>query len=354
MKILSTTLYLKTLLLVTTLMVGRSLCAQENGGGGLGAVSTCPAAPDIAAAAIAVTLSPDSGLNGAQATAQIRNIVHQSTVSAPYVAAQIAVAAVQTLSKSATATSASGQGMPNGTTAVQAKAATASQSMTTTEGFKDAVTAIIKGVISGSPSGANDLATLTQVSAAVALELVKDAAEQAARTAAMKQVGTASKTNELPMDNVKDAVAVTDAFVAAVTVAATQLGFNSKQVADAITAAGEVAVDMASKVDGSVAAGVAGAQRVAQEVASQVASAVATDIKQQAESSSTSKGQQSQQNQNNNQNAPNPTAAGLPGQSQNPFSGVQPIPRPNPTLNPTPAPNPTPNPISTPTPSSPF
>ena len=338
---------LKALPLLLGLLMGHPLIALEGGaggaGGGLGAVSTCPEAPEIAAAAIAFALSPQSGLTGAQAAAELRTIVHQATLSAPYLPAQIATAAFAALSKAATDTSVAGQALPNSTSLEDVKAGPAHKSVTSVAGFQEALISITSGVVSVAAGDGHDVALLAKIYSAIAVELVKSAAEQAAAAATLKQEGKLNDSNEPPMGNVEDSLAVTRAFVAAASSIALQFGFNPQEVAQAINTAGAAALDAASKVAQQVAGNVAGnvAGSVAGSVASQVAAAVAESIT--ASTSTTT----TQQTQNNDQNAPNPTDAGLPGQSQNPFDdGPPPIPRPIPSPSPDPSPNPTPNPAS--------
>jgi hypothetical protein len=363
MKILGNTQRLKSLLLIAAIMMGRPLIGQENGGGGrgggrggLGAVSTCLATPEIAATAIAFTLSSQSGLNGAQAAAQIRNIVHQATLSAPYLPAQIATACVQAISKSATATVSTGQGIPNNTSSEEVKAATAQKSVTTTEGYKEAIAAIAQGAISGTASGGNDISVVLAVCSAIAVELVKNSAQQAEVTTTMKQAGTLNASNEPPINDDANGVEVAKAFVAAASSAAARLGFNPQEVAQIINTAGAAAVATADKLPGQIPRGVTGqsgsqvGQLTPVQVAKEVAEAVALQITASTDTKSTQQGQQTQQILNNNQNAPNPTVAGLPGESQNPFVGPPPIPRPSPTPNP--SPTATPTPVPTPTPPS--
>ena len=359
MKIRIKTSYLKTFFLLTGILVGCPLIAQENGGGGLGSVSSCPATPEIAASAVTFAFTPQSGLNGAQSAALIRNIVHQASISAPYLPAQIAAACVQAISRSATATVVSGQGLPNSTSAEVAKSTTAQKSITTTEGYKEAIASITQGAISGSANSVNDISTLIKVCTAIAVELVKDSAEQAEVAANMKRAGTLSDTSEPPINDVQNGVAVAKAFVAAASSVAARLGFNPQEVAQVINTAGTAAVDAAGKI-GQLTGGITGqpagqaagqaAQQSPGQVAYEVAEAFALQITASTDTKSTQQGQQTQQTQNNSQNAPNPTEAGLPGESQNPFVGPPPIPQPSPTPNP--SPTPTPTPVPTPTPPS--
>ncbi|MCX6960417.1 MAG: hypothetical protein NTW91_09120 [Verrucomicrobia bacterium] len=319
----------KALPLLLGLLMGRPLIAQEGGaGGGLGAVSTCPAAPEIAATAIAFALSPQSGLNGAQATAQIRNIVQQAARSAPYLPAQIATASFAAISKAATDASAAGQSLPTSSSSEGAKTASAQQSITSAAGFQEAIASITAGVISGTAGDGHDVAGLAKICTAIAAQLVTAAGEQAAKVAVMKQEGKLTDSTTLPMGTVEDAVAAAKAFVAAATSMALQLGFSPAEVGLAINTAAVAAKDAAAKIAQQVAGNVAGnvASQVAGQVAGQVAAAVSQSI---AASTATTT------SQNNSQNAPNPTDAGLPGQSQDPFVGPPPIPRLTPIENPT-------------------
>ena len=349
MKIRIKAIHLKALLPLLGILMGQPLPAQENGGGGgeLGSVSTCPATPEIAASAITFAFAPQSGLNGDQSAALIRNIVHQASISAPYLSAQTAAACVQAISRSATATVVSGQGLPNSTSAEVAKTTTAQRSITTTEGYKEAIAAIARGAITGSVNGVNDISSVIKVCTAIAVQLVKDSAAQAEVAYAMKQAGTLKESSEPPIDNVQNGEAVAKAFVAAASSAAMHLGFNPQEVAQIINTAGVAAVDAAGKIGNQSTGGAYGqapgqvAQQVALQVAQQVAEAVAKEIRLHTDTKSY---QQTQQYQNNNQDAPNPTLAGLPGESQNPFVGPPPIPQPSPTPNPSPTPTPAPTP----------
>ena len=340
-----------------SLLLTGVFAAQETGG--LGSISTCSPAPQIVSAAIAFSLSPQSGLTGAQAIAGIQNIVRQASISAPYLAPQIAAAAMQSISRAASVSASSGHALANSTTASEARSTPSSSAITASENYKEAVVSIILGIFAGAATEGKNKEVLTQITMALSETLLRDATEQATLSAVMKNSGSQAASNQLPMDTVEEGVSCAKTLVAAVTIAATRLGFNPQEVANSINKAGIQCVKNAESIGTQVAQQVASsvasqtAQAIAVQVAQETAKEVAKTIEQHVDSETTQQIQQVQQIQGNDQNAPNPIAVGLPAENQNPFTGPPPISQPTATPNPSPTETPSPTPTPTPTPTPP-
>lgn len=252
----------------------------------LGSVSTCEAAPQIAAAATSYAIT-SGGLTHAQAVAVIQTIVQQAAAAAPNLAPQIAQRAIQELSTASQQTVADSKSLPNTATKEQILPAAAAQAVTTTEGFKDLATAVTKAAVTGAAQTGIDAPSLAKIFTAIATAIVEESATQAAQHAVMEKAGTVSASTSLPMDNAANSVSVIKDIVTTAVQVATSFGINAKEVAVAINTASQAAQQTAQNISSTVANKLSGtaatetASAVASQVAQQVATQVATQVAQQ-------------------------------------------------------------------------
>jgi len=332
--------------LFTFLLFLPILTAQAQNGGGIGGVSTCSSAPQIAAAGAAFALSPQSGLPASQANALLKVVVTQAAAAAPYVSSEIARQSLQAVSQAMVAAASSDK-------AASGNGSTAQSAITTPEGYKDALATVASASVAGTMKGGGDASMLSALVASIATTILSDVVAQATKADVATRTGDSGGASGRPIASAEDAAAAEKAAISSVVETCLGMGVNPSEVAAALGYASTQAESAANSVASQVAGEVSGqvSQTVALQVSQQVAQQVSQQVSQQATQSATQSAS-SQQTQNNSQNAPNPTAAGLPGQSQNPLSSLPPILRPTPTPNPsatttspTPAPTPAPRPV---------
>jgi hypothetical protein len=324
----------------------------------LGSVSTCEAAPQIAAAATSYAIS-SGGLTHAQAVAVIQTIVQQAAAAAPNLAPQIAQRAIQELSAASQKSVADNKSLPNTTTKEQIMPATAAQALTTTEGFKDVAAAVTTAAVTGAAQTGIDAPALAKIFSAISTAIIEESATQAAQHAVMEKSGVASATSSLPMDNAANSVAVIKEIVTAAVQVATSFGLNAKEITAAISTGSQAAQQSAQNISATVANKISGtaatetasavasqvAQQVATQVATQVAKAVANEVQnqvsnveqvsKQTQTETTQTGQSQQSSAQSTTTAPggNTTSGGNGSQNSPIPPRVIPIPTPTPASN---------------------
>ena len=335
--------------------------AQE--GGGLGSVSSCPAAAEIAAAATIYALSNDSGLNSRQASALLTTTMRQLSMSAPEQATALNVAAMKALQQVVLDSAAAGKTPQSDLSHDQIAALPPEEAVTTPDGYRKMTKAVIQGGVDGAMSAGFGAEGLQALVTAVAVSLVQDAGAQAALAATQNKNGENAKF--LPMADAETAKDVTSLIVSTIIDVALRAGFTDKEISTAINKAAKDAFEAADKIGdivGTQSASAAGvgaatsaanevASAVAKETASAVARAVAMEIKTHVDTK-IQLGAQDPEAVTDSLSTPGvgtrdtlPTA---PGQAIIPGVNVPPQ-----NLSPLPTPTPTPTPVPTPTPASP-
>jgi len=343
-------------------------------GGGLGSVSSCPAAAEIAAAATIYALSNDSGLNARQASALLTTTMRQLSMSAPEQATALNVAAMKALQQVVLDSAAAGKTPQTDLSHDQIAALPPEEAITTPDGYRKMTKAVIQGGVDGAMSMGFGAEGLQALVTAVAVSMVQDAGTQAALAATQNKNGENAKF--LPMSDAETAKDVTSLIVSTIVEVALRAGFTDKEISTAINKAAADAIEAANKIgdlvaaQSAAAAGNAAATSVANEVASAVAKetaaavakAVATEIKNHVDTK-IQPGAQDPEAVTDTLSTPGvgtrdtlPTA---PGQAINPGvntppSSLSPQSTPTPSPSPSPSPTPTPTPIPTPTPASNF
>jgi|688.fasta_scaffold23024_11 hypothetical protein len=323
--------------LFALLLVMPNLRAQ-----GLGGVSRCDQAPQIAASAASFALQNNTGLNSQQASAVVTTVVRQASQSAPYLADAICTAALNSIQQTVLQTASQGQTPQGNLSRNEVATLPPEEAVATPDGYREMSKAVVKGAIEGAVSARMGTEGLQQLIAAVTISIVKDAAMQAS-----SQNGTTDPTHGLPMDNVEEAKAMTTALVATIVQVALRAGFSDKQVSTAIDRAAAQCADAAQNIGSTIQNGAPGS--VATEVASQVAGQVAAEVQNQVDTK-IQLGAQDPEAVTDTLSTPGvgtrdtlPTA---PGQAIIPGVNVPPQ-----SLSSQPTSNPTP--VSTPTPASP-
>lgn len=281
-----------TLLVAAQLLQLLPAGAQE-----LGTISTCPAAPVIAAASSTYALSNETGLNARQASALVTAIMNQLTLSAPEFATPSTVASMNAIQSTVLAAASKGLAPTESLGHDQIAELPPEQALLTGDGYRKMTKAIVQGAVQGAMTMGMGADGLRDLVTAVTTAMVVDAAKQAAATAIRKDNGTLTPGNALPMDNAEAGKDVTATVVSTIVLVAKAAGFSDKQVSDAVNRAGDECTKIAQNIDqvltpealgsvtagatasgpaNDVASGVAG--QVAGQVASQVASQVATQV----------------------------------------------------------------------------
>ena len=287
------------LLVALQLLQLSSARAQE-----LGTISTCPAAPEIAAASTAYVLSNETGLNSRQSSALLTTMLNQLTVSAPEFATPVTVASMKTIQQAVLDSSAKGQAPTENLSHDQIAELPPEQAVLTPDGYRKMTKAVVQGAIQGAMTMGMGADGLRELITAVTTSMVLDAAKQAAATAIRKDNGTFTPSNALPMDNAENGKDVTALVVSTIVQVALKAGYSDKQISDAVNKAGDECTKMAKNIDqllaadptvatlagggaanttdtaAATAAGTANsvATQVANQVASQVASQVAKQV----------------------------------------------------------------------------
>lgn len=260
-----------------------SLRAQE-----LGSVTTCPAAPEIAAAGTAYVLSNETGLNSRQASALITSIMNQITRSAPEFATPATIASMKTIQQAVLDSASKSQTPTESLTHDQIAELPPEQAVLTPDGYRKMTKSVIQGAVQGAMSMGMGADGLRALITAITTSMVVDAAKQAAQTAIRKENGTYTPSNSLPMDNAENGKDVTALIVTTIVNVASTAGYSDKQISDAVNRAGDECTKIADNIDqllgddvsgGAAADTAAGtANQVANQVASQVASQVAKQV----------------------------------------------------------------------------
>ena len=260
---------------------------------GLGGVSTCPSAPQIAAAATSFALQGDTGLNSRQASAVVTTVVRQAAQAAPYATAEICTAAMQTVQQSVLQTAAQGKTPQGNLSHEEVAQLSPSEAVAVSDGYRKMTKAVVQGAIDGGISGGIGTQELQSIIEAVTTSMVKDAGVQAAITSVSTQNGAKSDpAKSLPMDTTAEASTVTALLVSTITQVAKNAGFSDKEISTAVNRAAVAAVAAAQNIGSTVqqqlSSGVASqvasqvasetAKQVAAETAKQVASAVASEV----------------------------------------------------------------------------
>ena len=335
--------------LAVVLFSAPSVVRAQNGRG-FGSVSTCPAAPQISAAASSFLLSPRAGLTLNQASSGIHAVVQQTVRAAPNMAPQIAQQTIASISMAASSAAQRSEATHNGASTTEALAAPAAAGTTATAGYMAVVQSVVQGAIQGCASTGMNTTDLKNIISAIATTIVTEAAKQSGATAMASKNGDLPAEKSLPMDNAQNAVAVIKAVVSTVTQTAGALGIPPVEIAGSINRAGQDSIATAKNLSSDViSSAVAGqtAGQVASQVASQVAQQVAQQVAKEvaAQVNQVTKDVQKSQNQNssgNSQNTPN-TLPIAPGQPIIPGGNAAPT-----VLTRDATPTPTPRPTSTP------
>ena len=335
--------------------------AQE--GGGLGSVSSCPAAAEIAAAATIYSLSNETGLTSRQASALLTTTMRQLSMSAPEQATALNVAAMKALQQVVLDAAAAGKTPQTELSHDQIAALPPEEAVTTPDGYRKMTKAVIQGGVDGAMSMGLGAEGLKELITAVTVSMVQDAGMQAA--VAVNQGKNDQNTKFLPMSDAGTAKDVTALIVSTIVQVALTAGFTDKEISTAINKAAADALEAADKIGdivGAQSASAAGvgaatsaanevASAVAKETASAVAKAVAAEIKNHVDTK-IQLGAKDPEAVTDSLSTPGvgtrdtmPTA---PGQAIIPGVNVPPQ-----NLSPLPTPRPTPTPVPTPTPASP-
>jgi hypothetical protein len=336
---------------LTAMLLSVPSLVRAQGTGGLGSVSTCPAAPEITATAVSYLLSPQSGLSLFHANAAAFTVVRQACISSPNLAPQIARQAVQAVSRSAAAAANRSAALANGTSSADALASPAAVGVSATTGYSETINRVLRGAIQGCASTGMTTTDLKNILSAVCSAIVIESAKQAGASAALSQKGPLPVEKSLPMDNAQNAVAVIKGVVETFSKTAAALGIPQIEIAGSINLAGQEAMETAKNINAdtiatevsSLAAGQM-ARDVALQVALQVAQQVAKEVAAQITAQVYWSGLGSQKGADQNQSQPGAVPPTIPG--------IQPGPFPNPPV-PTPTPFPTPPPTPVPTPAPP-
>ena len=337
---------------ITAMLFSVPAVVRAENAGGLGSISTCPAAPEIAATAVSFALSPQSGLTLFQANAATLTIIRQSCISTPNLAPQIARQAVLAISRSAALAANRSAALPNGTSPADALAAQAAVGVSATTGYSEIIQTVLRGAIQGCASTGMTTTDLKNILSAVCSAIVIESAKQAGASAALSQQGPLPVEKSLPMDNAEHAVAVIKEVVATFSKTAAALGIPQVEIAGSINLAGQEAMETAKKITAeTIAAEVSGlaAGRMARDVAVQVALQVAQQVAKEVAAQIVAQVYQSVLGTQEaaDQSKYGTTLPTAPGE-------VRPGPFPNPPVpTPTPFPTPPPTPVPTPTPPSP-
>jgi len=327
--------------------------------GGLGSVSTCPAAPEISATALSFVLSPQSGLTLFQADAATLTIVRQAYISSPDLAPEIARQAVLAVSKLAASAATRSAALANDTTSADALAAPAAIGISATTGYSATLQSVLRGAVQGCASTGMTTTDLKNIFSAFCSAIVIESAKQAGASAALLQNGPLPVEKSLPMDNAENAVAVIKSLVVCFGQTAASLGISQIEIAGSINLAGQdamvtaksitadtIATDFSSWTAGQTASQTASqvAVQVALQVAQQVAKEVAAQIVAQVYQPIVGAQESGNQFQSPSSASTISTTPGqnLPGPFPNP-----PVPTPTPFPTPPPTPVPTPTPPST-------
>lgn len=329
--------------------------AQE--GGGLGSVSSCPAAAEIAAAATIYALSNDSGLNSRQASALLTTTMRQLSMSAPEQATALNVAAMKALQQVVLDSAAAGKTPQSDLSHDQIAALPPEEAVTTPDGYRKMTKAVIQGGVDGAMSMGLGAEGLQALITAVTVSMVQDAGMQAAL--AVNQSKNDQNTKFLPMSDAETAKDVTSLIISTIVDVALRAGFTDKEISTAINKAANDAIEAANNIGdlvGAQSASAAGvgaatsaanevASAVAKETASAVAKAVAAEIKNHVDTK-IQPGAQDPEAVTDTLSTPGvgtkdtlPTAPGapiLPGVNTPPNSLSDPNPDPAPTPAPTP------------------
>lgn len=254
----------------------------------LGSVSTCPAAPEIAAASTAYVLSNEAGLTSRQASALVTSMMNQLTLSAPEFATPATIASMSAIQQAVLDSAAKGQTPTENLTHEQVAALPPEQAILTPDGYRKMTKAVVQGAIQGAMTMGMGADGLRALITAVTTSMVLDAAKQAAQTAIRKENGTYSPSNQLPMDNAENGKEVTSLIVTTIVQVGLRAGYSDKQISDAVNKAGDECTKIAENIDqllgdlpaGGTSADVAAgtANQVASQVASQVAKQVAAEV----------------------------------------------------------------------------
>lgn len=270
---------------------GMLLPARAQEGGGLGSVSSCPAAAEIAAATTIYALSNDSGLNARQASALLTTTMRQLSMSAPEQATALNVAAMKALQQVVLDSAAAGKTPQTELSHDQIAALPPEEAVTTPDGYRKMTKAVIQGGVDGAMSMGLGAEGLQALVTAVAVSMVQDAGAQAALAATQNKNGENAKF--LPMADAETAKDVTSLIVSTIVQVALSAGFTDKEISTAVNKAAADATEAADKIGDLVAAQSAAAagtdaatsvanevaSAVAKETASAVARAVAAEIK---------------------------------------------------------------------------
>jgi hypothetical protein len=271
--------------------LGTLLPARAQEGGGLGSVSSCPAAAEIAAATTIYALSNDSGLNARQASALLTTTMRQLSMSAPEQATALNVAAMKALQQVVLDSAAAGKTPQTELSHDQVAALPPEEAVTTPDGYRKMTKAVIQGGVDGAMSMGFGAEGLQALVTAVAVSMVQDAGAQAALAATQNKNGENAKF--LPMSDAETAKDVTSLIVSTIVQVALSAGFTDKEISTAVNKAAADATEAADKIGDLVAAQSAAAagtdaatsvanevaSAVAKETASAVARAVAAEIK---------------------------------------------------------------------------
>jgi hypothetical protein len=346
--------------------LGPLLPAHAQDGGGLGSVSSCPAAAEIAAAATIYALSNDSGLTSRQASALLTTTMRQLSMSAPEQATALNVAAMKALQQVVLDSAAAGKTPQSDLSHDQVAALPPEEAITTPDGYRKMTKAVIQGGVDGAMSMGFGAEGLQALVTAVTISMVQDAGTQAAL--AVTQNKTGENTKFLPMSDAETAKDVTSLIVSTIVEVALRAGFTDKEISTAINKAAADATEAADKIGDLLAAqsaaatGTSAATSVANEVASAVAKetaaavakAVAAEIKNHVDTK-IQPGAQDPEAVTDTLSTPGvgtrdtlPTAPGqaiIPGVNVPP-QNLSPLPTPTPKPTPTPTPKPTPTPAS--------
>ncbi len=341
----------------------------------VGKISTCPSAPQISAAATAFALSNDSRLNASQSSVLLTTVLRQITQSAPYLAPECTLAAMNSLRQTVLASAAKGEVARNDLAPENVSTLSIEQAITTSDGYRKMTKAIIQGGIDGAMSMGLGAEGLQKLITAVTVSLVADAAEQAASSAVNNPNNDPSKA--LPMDTPEEATALTKIIVSTIVQVGLKAGFTDQEISTAINKAGDVCVETAKNIENALQnpATVGGANQAADSVAGQVAAQVASQVASQvaaqvakevavAVSTAVAAEIKNHVDTKSQQMAPDPEAVTdslstpgvgtrdtlptAPGQAIIPGVNVPPQ-----NLSPLPTPTPVPTPVPTPTPASP-
>lgn len=346
--------------------LGTLLPVRAQEGGGLGSVSSCPAAAEIAAAATAYALSDETGLTSRQASALLTTTMRQLSMSAPEQTTAHTIAAMKALQQVVLDAAAAGKTPQTELSHDQIAALPPEEAVTTPDGYRKMTKAVIQGGVDGGVSMGLGAEGLKDLITAVAVSMVQDAGVQAA--VAVSQNKNGENTKFLPMSDAETAKDVTTLIVSTMVQVALTAGFSDKEISTAINKAGNEATEIAKNIgdilgaESASAAGVSAATSAANEVASAVAketaAAVATAVAKEIKYHVDTKiqlGAKDWEAVTDPLSTPGvgtqdtiPTAPGrpiIPGVNVPP-QNLSPLPTPTPTPTPVPTPVPTPTPAS--------